>query len=222
MLRSQAQAVYTPENQGHFGLNLRRYAHFTSPIRRYADLVVHRALISALQIGEDGLRDEDAATLEELAGILCMTERRAMLAERETTDRLIAHFLAGNIGVDFTARISGMVKVGLFVTLTDSGADGFIPASTLGQDYFVHDEQTMSMVGERTGETFRMGDMVDVRLLEVTPLAGGLRFEMLSKGTAGKPAGRKTHSRKHGKSAGKSAGKSRKANSRQRRAPARR
>ncbi|MEM9471507.1 MAG: ribonuclease R [Pseudomonadota bacterium] len=189
VLRSQAQAVYTPDNQGHFGLNLRRYAHFTSPIRRYADLIVHRALISALKLGDDGLSNEDMASLEELAGILSMTERRAMLAERETTDRLIAHYLSGNIGADFKARISGMVKAGLFVTLSDSGADGFIPASTLGQDYFVHDEQAMAMVGERTGETFRMGDLVDVRLLEVTPLAGGLRFEMLSDGAKGKPAG---------------------------------
>ena len=139
------------------------------------------------------------ASLEELAGILSMTERRAMLAERETTDRLIAHYLSGNVGAEFTARIGGMVKAGLFVTLTDSGADGFIPASTLGQDYFVHDEKLMAMVGERTGETFRMGDMVDVRLLEVTPLAGGLRFEMLSKGTAGKPAGRQQQSRGRGK-----------------------
>lgn len=203
VLRSQAQAVYTPDNLGHFGLNLRRYAHFTSPIRRYADLIVHRALISALKLGDDGLSDEDMASLEELAGILCMTERRAMLAERETTDRLIAHYLSGNIGADFTARIGGMVKAGLFVTLADSGADGFIPASTLGQDYFVHDEQAMAMVGERTGETFRMGDMVDVRLLEVTPLAGGLRFEMLSKGTAGKPIGRNQHSSRRGKSASK-------------------
>lgn len=218
VLRSQAQAVYTPGNQGHFGLNLRRYTHFTSPIRRYADLIVHRALIDALKLGDGGLNDQDVATLEELAGILSMTERRAMVAERETTDRLIAHFLAGEIGADFAARISGIVKAGLFVTLADSGADGFIPASTLGQDYFVHDEQTLSMVGERTGETFRMGDVVDVRLLEVTPLAGGLRFEMLSKGTAGKPAGRNQHSQRRRKSTGKS----RKANSRQRRVSTRR
>jgi ribonuclease R len=199
VLRSQAQAVYTPDNLGHFGLNLRLYAHFTSPIRRYADLIVHRALISALNLGDDGLSDQDVASLEELAGILSMTERRAMLAERETTDRLIAHYLSGNVGAEFTARIGGMVKAGLFVTLTDSGADGFIPASTLGQDYFVHDEKLMAMVGERTGESFRMGDMVDVRLLEVTPLAGGLRFEMLSKGTAGKPAGRQQQPRRRGK-----------------------
>ena len=218
VLRSQAQAVYTPDNLGHFGLNLRRYAHFTSPIRRYADLIVHRALISALKLGDDGLSEEDMASLEELAGILCMTERRAMLAERETTDRLIAHYLSGNIGADFKARIGGMVKAGLFVTLSDSGADGFIPASTLGQDYFVHDEQAMAMVGERTGETFRMGDMVDVRLLEVTPLAGGLRFEMLSKGSAGKPAGRRQHSHKRGKPGSKT----KKPGSRQRRPAAKR
>lgn len=204
VLRSQAQAIYTPHNQGHFGLNLRRYTHFTSPIRRYADLIVHRALISALNLGDDGLSDEEAANLEELAGVLCMTERRAMLAERETTDRLIAHYMAGEIGADFTARISGMVKVGLFVTLTDSGADGFIPASTLGRDYYIHDEQKMSMVGERTGETFRLGDLVDVRLLEVAPLAGGLRFKMLSTGNAGKPAIRHRSSRNLRKSAGKS------------------
>ena len=111
-----------------------------------------------------------------------------------------------------------MVKAGLFVTLADSGADGFIPASTLGQDYFVHDEQAMAMVGERTGETFRMGDMVDVRLLEVTPLAGGLRFEMLSKGSAGKPAGRRQHSHKRGKPGSKA----KKPGSRQRRPAAKR
>ena len=187
VLRSQAQAVYTPDNQGHFGLNLRRYAHFTSPIRRYADLIVHRALITALKLGDDGLSAEDIALLEEIASILCVTERRAMLAERETTDRLIAHFLSGQLGADFTARVTGMVGAGLFVTLTDSGADGFIPASTLGSEYFVHDEQAQAMVAQRSGETYRMGDMVDVRLMEVTPLAGGLRFKMLSKGSPGKP-----------------------------------
>jgi ribonuclease R len=187
VLRSQAQAVYTPDNQGHFGLNLRRYAHFTSPIRRYADLIVHRALISALKLGDDGLSGEDAADLEEIASVLCVTERRAMLAERETTDRLIAHFLSDQLGADFTARISGMVGAGVFVTLSDSGADGFIPVSTLGSEYFVHDEQAQAMIGDRTGETFKMGDMVDVRLMEVTPLVGGLRFKMLSKGSPGKP-----------------------------------
>ncbi len=187
VLRTQAQAIYTPENRGHFGLNLRRYAHFTSPIRRYADLIVHRALISALKLGDDGLSQFDIDNLEETAGLLCLAERRAMVAERETTDRLIAHFLRGQLGADFTARITGLVKAGLFVTLEDSGADGFIPASTLGEDYFIHDEQVQAMTGQRTGESWRMGDVVEVRLVEVTPIAGGLRFEMLSEGRKGKP-----------------------------------
>ena len=187
VLRTQAQAIYTPENRGHFGLNLRRYAHFTSPIRRYADLIVHRALISALKLGDDGLSQFDIDNLEETAGLLCLAERRAMVAERETTDRLIAHFLRGQLGADFTARITGLVKAGLFVTLEDSGADGFIPASTLGDDYFIHDEQAQAMTGQRTGESWRMGDVVEVRLVEVTPIAGGLRFEMLSEGRKAKP-----------------------------------
>ena len=193
VLRTQAQAAYTADNLGHFGLNLRRYAHFTSPIRRYADLIVHRALITALKLGDDGLSQFDIDNLEETAGMLGIAERRAMLAERETTDRLIAWFLRGQVGADFTARINGMVKAGLFVTLTDSGADGFIPASTLGDDYFVYDEDNRRMVGERTGETFRIGDIVDVRLVEVTPIAGGLRFEMLSDGSKGAPP--KAHAR---------------------------
>ena len=187
VLRTQAQAIYTPENRGHFGLNLRRYAHFTSPIRRYADLIVHRSLISALKLGDDGLSQFDIDNLEETAGLLCLSERRAMVAERETTDRLIAHFLRGQLGADFSARITGLVKAGLFVTLEDSGADGFIPASTLGDDYFIHDEQAQAMTGQRTGESWRMGDVVEVRLVEVTPIAGGLRFEMLSEGRKVKP-----------------------------------
>jgi ribonuclease R len=148
---------------------------------------VHRALISALKLGDDGLSQFDIDNLEETAGLLCLAERRAMVAERETTDRLIAHFLRGQVGADFAGRITGMVQAGLFVTLEQSGADGFIPARTLGEDYFVHDEASMSMVGERTGETFQLGDLVDVRLAEVTPIAGGLRFEMLSEGRRASP-----------------------------------
>jgi ribonuclease R len=219
VLRTQSQAIYTPENHGHFGLNLRRYAHFTSPIRRYADLIVHRALISALNLGDGGLSQFDIDNLDETAGLLCLAERRAMVAERETTDRLIAHFLRGQVGADFVGRITGMVQAGLFVTLEQSGADGFIPARTLGEDYFVHDEASMSMVGERTGETFQLGDLVDVRLAEVTPIAGGLRFEMLSDGKKGKPLPRGNARRRPGKPArprpgGKPQPKSRRKNKR--------
>ncbi len=182
VLRAQAQAEYSNENLGHFGLNLRRYAHFTSPIRRYADLIVHRALIRALGLGEDGLPAETDGKLPMIGEQISMTERRAMAAERETSDRLLAYFLADQIGARFSGRIAGVVGAGLFVRLDKSGADGFIPVSTLGTDYFVYDESQQALIGERSGERYRIGDQVSVRLMETEPLAGSLRFEMLSRG----------------------------------------
>ncbi len=188
VLRTQAQAVYSPINKGHFGLALRRYSHFTSPIRRYADLIVHRALVSALGFGDDGLSADDIARLSETADMISDAERRAMAAERETTDRLIAAHLAGQTGAHFRGRISGVVGAGLFIKLNDTGADGFVPVSSLGPDYFVYSVVEHSLVGQRTGATFQLGDQVEVKLLEVTPVSGGLRFEMVSEGRKGKPA----------------------------------
>jgi ribonuclease R len=183
VLRSQAQAEYSAENYGHFGLNLRRYAHFTSPIRRYADLVVHRALIRGLGLGEGALPPtETIETLSEVAAQISVTERRAMKAERETADRLIAHFLADRIGATFQGRISGVTRAGLFVKLTDTGADGLIPIRTLGTEYFNYDEARHALVGSRSGAMHRLGDVVDVRLVEAAPVAGALRFELLSEG----------------------------------------
>jgi ribonuclease R len=183
VLRSQAQAEYAAENYGHFGLNLRRYAHFTSPIRRYADLVVHRALIRALKLGRDGLPDDaDQAALAEIGARISATERRSMTAERETSDRLIAHFLADRIGASFEGRISGATRAGLFVKLDETGADGFIPARTIGDDFFRYHETRHALIGDRTGETYRLGDRVSVRLVEAAPVAGALRFELLSGG----------------------------------------
>jgi len=188
VLRSQAQAEYAAENYGHFGLNLDRYAHFTSPIRRYSDLIVHRALVRALGLGDDGLSDNEAIKLPGIAQHISATERRAMLAERETADRLLAQFLAGQIGARFEGRISGVTRSGLFVRLKETGADGFIPASTIGQDYYRYVEERQSMIGERTGEKFTLGDTVTVRLLEVAPLAGAMRFELLSEGERVNPS----------------------------------
>jgi ribonuclease R len=189
VLRSQAQAEYAAENYGHFGLNLRRYAHFTSPIRRYADLVVHRGLIRALKLGSDGLPESaDVKTLAEIGAQISATERRAMLAERETKDRLIAHFLADKIGATFEGRVSGVTRAGLFVKLNDTGADGFIPARTIGDEYFRFEEAARAMIGNRTGETYRLGDSVTVKLVEAAPVAGALRFEILSEGRKGKPS----------------------------------
>jgi len=194
VLRSQAQAEYSAENYGHFGLNLDRYAHFTSPIRRYADLIVHRALVRALELGDDGLSDQEAAKLTGIAQHISATERRAMLAERDTSDRLLAQYLAQRIGARFEGRVSGVTRSGLFVRLLETGADGFIPASTLGQDYYRYVEERQAMVGERTGETFTLGDRITVRLVEAAPVAGALRFELLSEGTRGNPpSGRRTH-----------------------------
>lgn len=187
VLRTQAQAIYSPENRGHFGLNLRRYAHFTSPIRRYADLIVHRSLISSLKLGDGGLDDADVARIYETAELISASERRAMAAERDTVDRMIANLMADQLKSRFTGRIAGVADAGLFVQLPETGANGFIPASTIGEDYFLHDRNSHALVGERSGETYRLGDTVEVRLLEVTPLAGGLRFEMLSDGHKGKP-----------------------------------
>ncbi len=182
VLRSQAQAEYHPENIGHFGLNLRRYAHFTSPIRRYADLIVHRALIRALKLGDGGLPDGAETRLAEIAAQISVAERRAMAAERDTVDRLVANWLADRIGATFAGRIAGVTRAGLFVKLNETGADGFVPMRSLGSDYFVYDEARHAVSGARTGETHRLGDPVEVKLVEAIPLAGALRFEMVSEG----------------------------------------
>jgi ribonuclease R len=183
VLRAQAQAEYSHENYGHFGLNLRRYAHFTSPIRRYADLVVHRALIRALSLGPDGLNDMRSGELAQIAEHISGAERRAMAAERETVDRVIAAHLADRVGAIFAGRIAGVTRVGLFVKLSETGADGFVPAATLGADYFRFDEANRALVGTRTKETFRLGGSVNVRLVEAAPFAGALRFEIVRPGS---------------------------------------
>ncbi len=195
VLRTQSQAQYRPTNIGHFGLNLAKYAHFTSPIRRYADLIVHRALISALKLGDDGLSQDDIATLEATAEQISAAERRSMLAERETTDRLIAAHLQSHIGATFKGRISGVVSAGLFVQLIETGADGFVPASTLGKDYYIFEETQHALIGRSTGEMFQLGDTVEVKLQEVTPVKGGMKFEIVSEGRKAKimPKGRGGH-----------------------------
>ncbi|WP_454813844.1 ribonuclease R [Labrys neptuniae] len=192
VLRSQSQAEYSADNIGHFGLNLRRYAHFTSPIRRYSDLIVHRALIRALHLGDDGLPAEmTPAMLNEIAGRISACERRAMTAERETIDRLIAHFLADHVGEIFQGRVSGVIKSGLFVKLLDTGADGFVPAATIGHDYYRFEESAHQLIGAATGESFQLGDTVSVKLVEAAPFAGALRFEIVSDGQRRRTPGRK-------------------------------
>jgi ribonuclease R len=169
-------------------LNLARYAHFTSPIRRYADLAVHRSLVRALGLGAGGLEADEAPRLAGVAKAISEAERRGMAAERETVDRLIATHLADRVGAEFDARVSGVTRSGLFVRLKETGADGFVPASSIGGDFYVHVEESHALVGRRTGVSFQLGDPVLVRLIEAIPSAGALRFEMLSEGRRGRPA----------------------------------
>ncbi|MBP2305184.1 ribonuclease R [Azospirillum melinis] len=178
VLRAQAQAAYSPDNIGHFGLALHRYAHFTSPIRRYADLIVHRALIRTLGLGVGGLDDETLGRLEEIGDHLSGTERRAATAERDAVDRYTAAFLADRIGERFSGRISGVSRFGLFVRLDESGADGLVPASSLPDDRYDHDEAAHALVGQRTGRTYRLGSPVKVVLVEADPVSGSTLFRL--------------------------------------------
>ncbi|HZS82054.1 MAG TPA: ribonuclease R [Stellaceae bacterium] len=179
VLRSQAQAAYSPENLGHFGLALRRYAHFTSPIRRYADLLVHRALIAGhnaagTPFGEGGLPATDPAAFAETGAHISRTERRAAAAERSATDRYTAAYLAHRIGATFHGRVNGVTRFGLFVTLDESGADGLLPMRNLPGDFYLHEEAQHRLVGRRTGRVFRLGDALDVRLEAADWVTGGL------------------------------------------------
>ena len=178
-LRSMTQAYYSPENFGHFGLALMNYAHFTSPIRRYSDLIVHRALITAHGWGKDGLTPEDIERLHETGTWISETERRSMAAERDTTDRYLAAYLSERVGNEMTGRISGIAKFGLFVRLDETGADGLVPISTIGREYFRHDAELQTLTGSDTGTVLGVGMPVDVRLSEVVPVTGGIALELL-------------------------------------------
>ena len=178
-LRSMQQAYYAPDNLGHFGLALGRYAHFTSPIRRYADLVVHRALIRAHGWGRDGLSDGEEVRLQETAEHISETERRSMAAERDTTDRYLAAYLKGRIGAEFEGRISGVQRFGLFVKLDETGADGRVPIGSIGAEYWHHDRDAQTLMGADSGRVISIGLKVSVRLADAVPVTGGLLFDLL-------------------------------------------
>ena len=181
VLRSQAQAVYHPRNIGHFGLNLKRYAHFTSPIRRYSDLVVHRALIRAFKLGAGGLEPGmEGRRLDELAAHISRCERRAMEAERRAIERYVALLMSSSVGAMFAGRVTGAQRFGLFVSLDETGAEGLIPVSTLGDDIFLLDERHHALVGQRYGEAFGIGDVVKVQLAEAEPVTVQLSFRLES------------------------------------------
>ena len=193
VLRSQAQAEYRPGNIGHFGLALRRYCHFTSPIRRYADLLVHRALIRGAGLGEGGL-EEDHGDFAQMGEHISETERRAQGAERDAVDRFTAAYLADRVGAVFAGRINGVTRFGLFVTLDETGADGLVPMRTLPADTYIHDAARHCLRGRRTGREYRLGEEVEVRLTEADPLTGGMIFHLMDSGAPrpGRPRTRPT------------------------------
>ena len=187
VLRSQTQAYYGPRNMGHFGLALGSYAHFTSPIRRYADLLVHRALVDSFALEQpapkadlpagSGLSDRDRADLSRVSDAISAAERRAMEAERETIDRYVAAWLSARVGEVFETRITGVQKFGFFATIVGLGGDGLVPVSTLGAERFHFDEKTQILSGEQTGTRFARGDRLRLKLAEANPLTGALKFE---------------------------------------------
>jgi ribonuclease R len=188
ILRSQTQAYYSPRNAGHFGLALGSYAHFTSPIRRYADLIVHRSLVRAHGLGEGGLSDSEAEAMEVTGELISQLERRAMEAERDTLDRYVAAYLSERVGDLVDCRITGVQPFGFFATVEGLGGDGLVPVSTLGTEYFRYDEASQSLVGNDSGERFSSGQRLKLRLVEANPVSGGLRFELPDAGyTAARP-----------------------------------
>ena len=190
VLRTQTQAFYGPQNHGHFGLALGSYAHFTSPIRRYADLIVHRSLVGAYGLGEGALPADDAANMERVGEAISGLERRAMEAERETVDRYVAAYLAEHVGTVMEARITGVASFGFFATVEGVGGDGLVPARDLGTEYFRFDESSQMLIGDQSGESFAAGQRLQLRLAEANPVSGALRFELPDgKGSAGGGSG---------------------------------
>lgn len=178
ILRAQSQAHYSTQNIGHFGLALGNYAHFTSPIRRYSDLLLHRSLISAYGLGPGGLDEREASRIEEICQHISGTERTSMQAERSAVDRFTAAYLADQIGAEFSGQITGVTRFGLFVLLDESGADGLVPIRSLSGDYFDHDEEQHALIGRRSGTLYRLGARVQVRLMEADGLTGSTVLEL--------------------------------------------
>lgn len=190
VLRSQSQACYSPINIGHYGLSLSQYAHFTSPIRRYADLEVHRALIRVLELGEGGMRD-DPTHLHQVGVHISAMERIAATAEREVVDRFVISFMASAIHDEFQVTIVGVNNFGLFVEVDQMGAQGFIPKGSLNGDYFIFDQDNHRLVGRRTRISYQLGQPLKARLIQADPLTSSMNFEIISGDGGNRPRHKK-------------------------------
>jgi ribonuclease R len=215
ILRTQSQAEYSPNNIGHFGLSLQKYCHFTSPIRRYSDLLVHRALIQGYKLGDGGLGSHEI-DFETVGEYISGTERRAAAAERDTVDRFIAEYMSSRVGATFDGRVNGVTRFGLFVTLDETGADGLIPISTLPGDYYELDEGRHALTGRQSAREYRLGQQVEVRLMEASPITGGLIFAVMDSGSDTEKGGSRSHTGR-GRPSGRKASKHRKGKNRPKR-----
>jgi len=187
LLRAQAQAIYDPENIGHFGLALEKYAHFTSPIRRYADLLVHRSLIRAYGLGDGGLSDAEVVTLEEKSQHISETERNSASAERSAIDRFTAQWMSERVGEQFSGRITSVTRFGLFVALDENGADGLVPMRSLPDDYYIHDESQHALIGRKSGRIYRLGAPLTIKIMEAEGYTGSSLFAVVGKESADLP-----------------------------------
>jgi ribonuclease R len=176
LLRSMQQAVYSPDNQGHFGLAYEAYTHFTSPIRRYPDLLVHRAIKAAIKGETYKAKDWEAL------GVHCsMTERRADDASRDVTNWLKCYYMQDKVGEIFDGTVSGVTAFGVFVALDDAYVEGLLHVTELGNDYFHYDKAHHAMVGERTNEKYRLGDRVTIKVARVDLETTKIDFSLVKK-----------------------------------------
>lgn len=185
ILRSQAQAQYSTDNLGHFGLALQKYCHFTSPIRRYSDILVHRALIEAYTLGDECIDPNQQQEFTQIAETICNTERRSQRAERETLDRYLAHYMEKHVGAEVSARISGVTERAIFLTLSETGADAVVFLKSLNWDYFIYSPENLAVIGERTNHIYRVGDTVVAEILTVSAIKGGIQCTITDGGTVG-------------------------------------
>jgi ribonuclease R len=191
MLRSMSHAEYTPKNIGHFGLALDAYAHFTSPIRRYPDLLVHRAIRHIVRGGKSGNHAYDAKRMEQLGEICSAHERRAEDATREVEAWLKCQYMEDKVGQEYPGVITGVTNFGAFVQIPELQIDGLVHVTSLANDYYKFDSGSQSLIGERTGKRYRLGQSLDVVVAKVDLDTKRIDFQLVDVDKSGGRATKK-------------------------------